>query len=158
MKHLVVISAVAVLAAVFAGGVSAAPRVGALQINHFVHGCHNWSLNGGPYTVHQVVKLTRGGSLLVTNDDLMSQDLMKTSGPVVKMVLVRQSHMGKMHMTMPMNGKASPYAMSHMGAQVKVTFPGTGTYHFKLIDRGDYINGIKTVGPDNKPTMTVTVS
>ncbi len=158
MKRLAVVLATTALAAVFAAGVSAAPKTGALQINHFVRGCHNWSLNGGPFTVHQVVKLARGGSLVVTNDDLMVQDLMKRSGPAVQMTLVRQSHMGKMHMTMPMNGKPSPYALSHMGAQLKVTFPAAGTYHFNLIDRGDYIDGIKTVGDDNKPTLTVTVS
>jgi len=33
-----------------------------------------------------------------------------------------------------------------------------GVYHFKLVDRGDYYDNIKTVGPDNKPTLTVTVS
>ena len=159
MKRLASVVAITALAAVFAAGVSAAaPKTGALHINHFVRGCHNWSLNGGPYTVHQVVKLARGGSLVVTNDDLMVQDLMKMSGPAVQMTLVRQSHMGKMHMTMPMNGKPSPYALSHMGAQLKVTFPTAGTYHFNLVDRGDYIDGIKTVGPDNKPTLTVAVS
>ena len=159
MKRLTAILASTALAAVFAADVSAAaPRTGALHINHFVRGCHNWSLNGGSYTAHQVVKLARGGSLVLTNDDLMVQDLMKTSGAAVQMTLVRHSHMGKMHMTMPMNGKPSPYALSHMGAQLKVTFPTAGTYHFNLVDRGDYIDGIKTVGPDNKPTLTVTVS
>ena len=159
MKRLAAMFAVTALAAVFAVSVSAAaPKTAALQINHFVHGCHSWSLNGGPYTVRQVVKLARGGSLLVTNNDLMVQDLVKTRGPSVQMKLVRQSNMGKMHMTMPMNGKPSPYALTHMGAQLKVTFPAAGTYRFKLIDRGDYVDGIKTVGPDNEPTLTVTVS
>jgi hypothetical protein len=159
MQRLAAVCALSAVAALGAVNVSAAgPASAALQINHFLHGCHNWSLNGGPYTVHQVVKLARGGSLLVTNDDLMAQDLVETSGPVVVMNLVRQSHMGKMHMTMPMNGKPSPYVLSHMGAQLKVTFSAAGTYHFKLIDRGDYFDGIKTVGDDNKPTLTVTVS
>lgn len=137
---------------------AASPHSASLHINHFVRGCHKWSLNGGPYRVHQVVRLSRGGSLLVTNDDLMVQDLVKTRGPSVHVTLVRQSHMGKMHMTMPMNGKATPYAMAHMGAQVRVTFPVTGTYRFRLIDRGDYFDGIKTVGPDNEPTLVVQVA
>ena len=104
------------------------------------------------------MKLTHGNSLLVTNNDLMVQDLSKTSGPAVKMMVVRHSSMGKMHMTMPMEGKPSPYAMSHMGAQVKITFMTPGRYHFNLIDRGDYFDNIRTVGPDYHPTLTVTVS
>ena len=139
-------------------GVSAAPGSGSLLISHVKRGCHNWSLDGGPYHVHQVAALARGGYLLVTNDDLMVQDLVKTGGPAVQMKLVRQSHMGAMHMTMKMNGKSSPYAMSHMGAQLMVRFPTAGTYRFKLIDRGDYFDGIKTIGPDNEPTLTVTVA
>jgi hypothetical protein len=88
----------------------------------------------------------------------MVQDLAEMSGPHVQMALVRQPHMGSMRMTMPMEGKPSPYAMAHMGAQVMVTFPTAGTYHFRLIDRGDYVANIRTVGPDNKPTLTVIVS
>ena len=149
----------AIVVAAFAVSVSAAsPKSAALRINHFVRGCHNWSLDGGPFRVNQIVRLAPGGTLTVTNNDLMVQDLVKTSGPTVVMKFVHQSHMGKMHMTMPMNGKASPYAMAHMGAQLAVTFSQAGTYHFKLIDRGDYVDGIKTVGPDNKPTLTVFVA
>lgn len=158
MKRPLSLFLLSVVALVFAVAVPAAPRSASLQINHFKRGCHNWSLNGGAYHVHQAVQLASGGTLLVTNDDLMVQDLVKTSGPAVHMQLVRQSFMGKMHMTMPMNGKPSPYAMSHMGAQVKVTFPRAGRYRFVLIDRGDYFDGIKTVGDDNELTLTVTVS
>ena len=146
------------LLALGAASAVAAPPTASLQINHFVRGCHSWSLNGGAYHVNQVVHLARGGSLRVTNDDLMVQDLVETSGPHVQMALVRQSHMGSMRMTMPMEGQPSPYAMAHMGAQVIVTFPTVGTYHFRLIDRGDYVANIRTVGPDNKPTLTVIVS
>jgi hypothetical protein len=159
MKRTTAMLAFSVLAAVFAISASAAaPKSASLQIKHVVRGCHSWSLNGGPLRVNQVLRLARGGSLLVTNDDLMVQDLMKTSGPAVRMQLVRQSHMGDMHMTMPMEGKPSPYAMSHMGAQVKVTFTRPGQYRFNLVDRGDYIANIKTVGPDHHPTLIVRVS
>jgi hypothetical protein len=158
MKRAPIFITLATAAAVVAASASAAaPTNGSLQINHFTRGCHNWSLNGGRYTANQATTLARGGSLLITNNDLMVQDLVQTSGPTVQMRLIRQSHMGTMRMSMPMNGKASPYAMSHMGAQLRVTFPQAGTYHFKLVDRGDYFNNIKTIGPDNKPTLTVTV-
>lgn len=33
----------------------------------------------------------------------------------------------KTRMTMPMNGKPSPYVLNHTGAQLKVTFPAAGT-------------------------------
>jgi hypothetical protein len=159
MRSLAALLTLSALAGMAASGASAAPPTSStLLISHVKHGCHHWSLNGGPYTVNQTAHLVRGGSLVLTNNDLMVQDLVKTSGPAVKMQLIRQSHMGTMHMTMPMNGKASPYAMAHMGAQLKVTFPTAGTYHFKLVDRGDYFDGIKTIGPDNKPQLVVTVA
>jgi hypothetical protein len=158
MKRAAVLLLLSASALAFASASPAAPRTASLQIDHFVRGCHNWSLNGGAYHAHQVVRLARGGTLLVTNNDLMVQDLIKTRGPAAQMKLVRQSHMGKTHMAMEMEGKPSPYAMAHMGAQVRVTFTKAGTYRFKLVDRGDYFENIKTVGPDNKPTLTVTVS
>jgi hypothetical protein len=109
-------------------------------------------------TVHRppVAAAGSGGSLTVTNDDLMVQELVKTNGPTVNMQLVKMGGMNmgaKMHM-----GMAGPYAMAHMGATVRLTFPRAGTYRFRLVDRGDYYTGIKTVGPDNKPTLSVVVS
>jgi hypothetical protein len=155
MMRTVVVLAASVLAGALAAATAAAPQTASLQIQHVVRGCHTWSLNGAPDRIHQVVSLTRGGTILITNDDLMIQDLVKTAGPAVAMKLVRQSHMG----TMPtrMGGKPSPYAMAHMGAQLRVAFPTDGVYRFKLVDRGDYFKNIKTVGPDNMPTLTVTV-
>jgi len=158
MKRTMSFLVVSVIAAFAVNASAAAPTSASLLISHVTRGCHHWPLDGGPYKVNQVVTLAAGRSITVTNNDLMVQDLVKTGGPAVTMKLVTQSHMGKVHMAMPMNGKATPYAMSHMGAQLRVTFPTAGTYHFKLVDRGDYFNGIKTVGPDNKPTLTVTVS
>jgi hypothetical protein len=137
---------------------AASPKSAALVIRHQVRGCHSWSLNGGPFIVRQMVTLSRGGSLTVTNNDLMVQDLIKTSGPAVRMKLVKQSHMGDMPMAMHMEGKPSPYAMAHPGAKVSVTFTNPGIYRFRLVDRGDYYKGIKTVGPDNEPTLKVVVS
>ncbi len=158
MKRFFPLLPLLVLAAFFTAAGSAAPKSASLQIQHLQRGCHSWALNGGALRVTLAVKLARGGSLTVTNNDLMVQDLMKTSGPAVTMKLVRQSQMGATKMAMKMEGKPSPYAMSHMGAQVKVTFNKTGVYHFKLIDRGDYFDNIKTVGPDHHPILTVKVS
>jgi hypothetical protein len=157
MKRLVAVLASSVVVGALAAASSAAPQTASLQIQHVVRGCHTWSLNGAPDRVNQVVSLARGGLIRITNDDLMVQDLVKTAGPAVAMKLVRQSHMGTMPMQMRMGGKASPYAMAHMGAQLRVTFPTAGVYRFKLVDRGDYFKNIKTIGPDNKPTLTVKV-
>jgi hypothetical protein len=135
---------------------AATPKSATLLIHHQVRGCHAWSLNGGPFIVQQSLRLTTGGSLTVSNHDLMVQELVKTSGPTVHQKLTNMGSMtmgAKMHM-----GKAGPYAMAHMGATLRVTFPQKGVYHFKLVDRGDYFPNIKTIGPDNKPTLTVIVS
>lgn len=138
------------------GAYAASPKSAALQIHHQQRGCHAWSLNGGPFIVQQSFRLARNGSLTVTNNDLMVQELVKTSGPAVSMKIVKPGSMtmgAKMQM-----GKAGPYAMAHMGAMLRVTFPSAGVYHFRLVDRGDYFPNIKTIGPDNKPTLTVTVT
>ena len=138
------------------GAFAAAPKSAGLLIHHQVRGCHAWSLNGGPFIVHQSLRLARGGSLTITNNDLMVQELVKVSGPAVSQKIVKMGSMqmgARMHM-----GRAGPYAMAHMGATLRVSFPSAGSYRFKLMDRGDYYPGIKTIGPDNKPTLTVLVS
>jgi hypothetical protein len=145
-------SALALSASAFA----APPNSAAIMIHHQLHGCHAWSLNGGPFIVRQSLRLAHDGSLTVTNNDLMAQELVKVAGPAVKMKLVQ---MGNMNMGTKMQmGQAGPLTMAHMGATVTVRFPKAGTYHFRLIDHGDYFEGTKTIGPDNKPTLTVVVS
>lgn len=141
-----------VLAAV--ASAAAAPKA-SLLIRHQVRGCHTWSLNGGPFKASQSVSLRVGATVTITNNDLMAQELVKTSGPAAQMKLVKQGTRS-MGMTMHM-GKAGRYTMAHMGAVLRVTFPRAGTYTFKLVDRGDYME-VKTVGPDNKPTLKVVVS
>jgi hypothetical protein len=155
-KAFAVMAAAAAALAVSVGGVVAAPQSATLVIHHQVRGCHAWSLDGGSFIVRQVVKLGRGGSLTVTNNDLMVQELVKTNGPAVKQKLL--GHMGSMSVGMHMGGKAGPYAMAHPGAMLRVTFPRAGVYQFNLMDRGDYFKGIKTIGPDNKPTLKVIVT
>jgi hypothetical protein len=124
-----------------------------LTIRHQVRGCHEWSLNGGKYGVKQVVKLSRGGALTITDNDLMPHVLMKLSGPAVTERLVKpgSASMGKM---------MAPYAkglMPHMGATLRVTFNKAGTYTFRTKSLEDYMP-IKTVGEDNVLRVTVVVS
>lgn len=156
-KLIALATAVALALGLGAAAAPAAPPTAAITINHQLRGCHVWTLNGGPARTHLTVRLVRAGSLMVTNDDLMAQELVKTRGPAVVMKLVRDSHMGDMPMRMKM-GQAGPYTMAHMGATLRVTFPRAGTYRFRLVDRGDYFEGIKVVGEDNELTLTVVVA
>ena len=143
-------------AALGATAVASGSNGSTLVIRHQTRGCHAWSLNQGPYVSHQAVRLARGASLSLVNNDVMAQELVKTSGPSVQMKLVRQSHMGSSVPMGMMMGGAGPYTMSHMGATLKVTFPQPGTYRFKLVDRGDYFE-VQTKGPDNELTLAVVV-
>ena len=148
------LAAVGVSATVTAGTGSMASA--ALVVRHQTRGCHAWSLNGGPYAAKQLVRLGRGGWMTVTNSDLMAQELVQTSGPVVRMKLVQNSHMGG-SVPMGMMGPAGPYTMAHMGAKLRVTFPKAGVYRFHLVDRGDFVE-VKTVGEDLTLTLKVVVT
>jgi hypothetical protein len=109
----------------------------ALLIRHQTHGCHSWSVNGGPYKVNQSITLRRGGWLTVTDNDIMSHKLVKTSGPTLLIA----------HPT-----------LSHTGATLKVTFLKAGVYHFTTKAGEDYMAGMKTIGEDNVLRLTVVVS
>jgi hypothetical protein len=140
--------------ALASAGVAAGSSNGAsLVIRHQVKGCHEWSLNGGSYGVVKTVKLSRGGTLSITDNDMMPHQLIKLSGPAINERLVKpgSSSMGKM---------MAPYAaglMPHMGATVKVTFTKPGTYKLRTKSLEDY-TAIKTVGEDNVLRVTVVVS
>jgi hypothetical protein len=94
-------SAVAAFAAIVSP-LAAAPGTASLLVRHQTRGCHAWSLNGGPYVSRQHVRLRAGGSLTVTNDDPMVQQLVQTRGPAVRMKLERESHLGQMPTAMRM--------------------------------------------------------
>ncbi len=122
---------------------SAAPKSGALMIRHQLKGCHSWSYNNGPSQAAQSITLARGGSLKITDADVMSHTLIETSGPAVRLSGGATGHMGMMNRT---------------GMVMKVTFPKAGTYHFRTHAGEDYMSGVKTVGPDNVLKLTVVVS
>jgi cellulose synthase/poly-beta-1,6-N-acetylglucosamine synthase-like glycosyltransferase len=121
-----------------------------------LRGCHAWSLNGRPLVVKQAVKLARGGSLTLTNNDLMAQELVKKSGSAVKWSLLGPAAKSQVMKGESM-GMAGRYTLSHMGARLKVTFAKAGTYRFALMDRGDYAE-VKTIGDDHELTLKVVVS
>jgi hypothetical protein len=122
-----------------AGAASAATSAShaSLLIRHQTRGCHSWSVNGGPYKVSQSITLRRGGWLTVTDNDIMSHKLVKTSGPTLLIA----------HPT-----------LSHTGATLKVTFLKSGIYHFTTKPGEDYMAGMKTIGEDNVLRLTVVVS
>jgi plastocyanin len=127
------------LALGLAGAASAASAPGhaSLLIRHQLHGCHAWSVNGGPFKASQSITLRRGGWLTVTDNDVMSHRLVLTSGPALRITNA---------------------TLKHMGASVKVTLTKPGVYHFTTKPGEDYMSGVKTIGEDNVLRLTIVVS
>jgi plastocyanin len=156
MKTKPTIPMLALLAVVSAGaiasGASAAGNASTLVIRHQLRGCHSWSANGDPYKARQAIKLTRGGSVNVTNNDVMPHKLIETSGPAAVITrLGAGTGMG-------MKGMMPPAMLGRMGSSSRVTFSKPGVYKFTTRPGEDYMSGVKTVGEDNVLRLTVTVS
>jgi hypothetical protein len=144
---LVVVGAISVGAAAGSNGAT-------LLIHHQVKGCHSWSLNGGKFQVSQIVRLQKGGTLTITNTDVMSHQLIKlTGGPVVmRLINAGVASTGKLK---------PPYGlglMPHMNATLKVSFAKVGVYTFTTKEGDDYMPGVKTVGNDNVLKLKVIVA
>jgi plastocyanin len=137
-KRISFLLALATAAALAIAAVSAAaPGSASLVIRHQTRGCHSWALNGGPFKVKQSIALRHGGTLTVTDDDVMPHTLVLTSGPALRI--------------------AHP-KLSHSGALLKITFTKPGVYHFMTKAGEDYMAGVKTIGEDNVLRLTVVVS
>ena len=130
--------AVALLAILAATALAAPPKNGSLLIRHEVRGCHTWSVNGGAFKATQSLTLGVGGTVTITNSDVMPHTLVRLAGPAVKL--------------------QSP-AMAHMSAVAKVTFAKPGVYVLGTKAGEDYpaMKGIKTIGEDNVLRLIVTV-
>ena len=138
MKPLAALVALLALGAVVAtSALAASPQHASVTIRHQMMGCHAWSVGNGPYSAHAATKLSAGGSITFTDNDVMSHQLIKKSGSAVVF--------------------SGSHTMGHMGATLKVTFPHAGTYHFTTKPGEDYMKGVKTMGEDNVLTLTVTV-
>jgi hypothetical protein len=112
-------------------------------------------LNGGKAKVSQTVRLKAGGSLTITDTDVMPHQLTKlTGGPVVlRLVSAGNPSVGTLK---------APYAigvMPHMSAVLKVVFAKGGVYTFTS-KAGDDYKGlvVKTVGEDNVLKLKVIVA
>ena len=88
MKRFLFLSALATALVAFAVPASASPGSATLVIRHQIHGCHSWALNGGAYKATQRIHLARGGSLVVTNNDAMYHQIVKTAGPAILFKLI----------------------------------------------------------------------
>jgi hypothetical protein len=110
------------------------PMTASLLITHVQVGCHAWMNAGGSTSPTTDVYLSPGGSLTVTNNDVMPQFLMGTGAQI--------THAN----------------MNHMGASAKLTFPHPGIYTFTTKAGEDYTPGVQTIGEDNHLLLTVIVA
>jgi hypothetical protein len=151
---LTVVVAVAGFASAVAFASGSASAHSTLVIRHQKHGCHAWSLNGDAFKASQGVTLHRGGSISITNNDVMPHKLVVTSGPAVTITrLTAGTAMG-----MSPKGPFPPAMLARMGSSAKVTFSKAGIYKLTTRPGEDYMAGVKTIGDDNVLTLTVTVS
>jgi hypothetical protein len=148
----VVAAASASLVAASTAPAASPPHHAALVIHHQEHGCHAWSVNGGASRASQTLWLRHDGWLTVTDDDLMPHLLVQTGGPAKASIVHVRSAMHDMETHMH-----GPGLMAHMGAAVKVEFHHPGTYRFTTKAGEDYMDGVRTVGPDNVLHLTVHV-
>lgn len=141
----------ALAATVTAAAAAAAPTQAWLNIRHQVRGCHSWSLNGNAYAPSQAVTIRLGGSIIVTNDDVMPHKLIETSGTPVVYTRIVGGGFSRLK-TYP------PAMLVRMGATSKITFAKVGVYYFTTKPGNDLMPNVKTVGPDNVLRLTVRVA
>src|SRR5436190_7729650 len=115
-----------------------APARATVMIQHQLHGCHAWSVNGGAFKAAQRTTLARGGTIKFVDNDVMPHTLVQTRGPKVTYVGHR--------------------AMRRMGASVSARFSQAGVYRFTTKVGEDYMPGVKTIGEDNVLRLVVTVA
>jgi plastocyanin len=138
IRRLAAALAAASSAALLVSSASADGTATTLTIRHQVKGCHGWSFNGGAYKAAQTIRLSRGATLTIKNNDVMPHKLVRTSGPAAQL--------------------RTP-SMSRMGAVAHVRFAKAGVYHFKTKPGEDYswASHMETKGEDNVLRLTVTV-
>jgi hypothetical protein len=154
MKRTIFLAALGTAVLAIALPASAAPGGATLVIRHQIRGCHSWSLNGGAWKTTQHIRLTRGGSILVTNNDVMFHKLVKTSGPRVVFKLLKIGTPMKGTVKLPW----APGLMGRPGATTKVTFPTAGVYRLTTKFGEDYMPMGETLGEDNVLHAIVTVA
>jgi hypothetical protein len=124
--------------ALFVATASAHGTAATITIRHQMHGCHTWSLNNSASRAALSVRLARGATLTVKNNDVMPHKLVRKSGPAARILTPR---------------------MARVGATARVHFTKPGVYKFTTKAGEDYswASHMKTTGEDNVLRLTVTV-
>jgi hypothetical protein len=154
MKRILFFTALGTAVIAFAVPALAAPGGATLVIRHQMRGCHSWSLNGGAFKAVQHIRLGRGGSIVVTNNDAMYHRIFKTAGPPVGFKLLRVGTPMKGTVKLPW----APGMMGRPGATLRVTFPKAGVYKLVTKFGEDYMPMPETMGEDNILRAIVTVA
>lgn len=108
-----------------------------LRIAHVLRGCHVWN-SGQRRAATMRLSLPRGGRLTILDQDLDPHQLVELSGPRLRM----------------------PGPMAMMG-KARVRFAQAGTYRLatKTVELpGQAMPEAKTIGPDNRLKLVVTVT
>lgn len=118
------------------GGTAAAANDMQLRIVHVQRGCHIWRSDTGKGAMMRIT-LSRGARLSILDQDVDPHQLVQLGGP-------------RLHMPGPMG-------MSDRG-QLRFTRAGTYRLATKVVElSGQSMTEVKTVGPDNRLSLTVTV-
>ena len=137
MRTALIAAAVAIAAGALAASALASPTT-TIVIRHQVHGCHAWAVGASAFKPSQSVRVARGTTFALTNDDVMPHTLVQLSGPRVSL---GQPKLG------------------HMGASTRFTLLRPGTYRFGTKAGEDYpgMGEPETIGKDNVLRLTVVV-
>jgi plastocyanin len=152
VRTMPLIALLALAGTLAAAALATTPSHASLTIRHQLRGCHAWSVNGGAFGASKSITLRHGGSVTVTNNDVMPHQLIKSSGPAVSYTRVARGGSMGMHGTYP------PTMLGRMGAVTSITFSKPGVYRFTTKAGEDYMAGVKTIGEDNVLRLTVRVS
>ena len=126
----------AITAALTAASALASPPSYQLVIRHQTHGCHAWSLSGGPFKAKEFLRTAPGTQLTIVDDDVMPHALVQLSGP-------------KVTLTTP--------SMHKPGATATTQLFRKGRYVFETKAGEDYTKGVETTGEDNVLRLVVIV-
>ena len=108
-----------------------------IVIRHQMKGCHAWAVGNQAYSASQHVRVARGTTFTLVNNDVMPHTLIRLGGPKVAI------------------GHA---LLNHVGASTTFKLLKPGTYRFGTKAGEDYKGmAMKTIGEDNVLRMTVVV-
>jgi len=116
---------------------STAPASSKLTIQHVQRGCHVWS-NGKTTSPMMRLALKPGGTLSVLDQDVDAHQMLQFAGPM------------RLHMGGPMM----------MARRRTIAFPRKGVYRLgtQTVEMPGGMMDVKTIGPDNKLRLVVTVA